>query len=105
MSATSRSREGCALRSPTSTSSRAATTWRRCSRFSCVWRHATEPRRQEREGMHLGLIVPNYGEGVSRDVLRRYAEAAEEHGFDSIWASEHIVVTTDDIYGHFYDPF
>jgi probable F420-dependent oxidoreductase len=59
----------------------------------------------EPEIVHLGLIVPNYGEDVSPDVLRTYAEAAEEHGFDSIWASEHIVVTTNDIYGHFYDPF
>lgn len=52
------------------------------------------------------MILPNYGEGSSPDGIRRYAEAAEELGFDSVWATEHIIVGPDgvDPYGRVYDP-
>ena len=56
--------------------------------------------------MHLGVILPNYGTGSSPDGIRRVAEAAEELGFDSVWATEHIIVGPEgvDPYGRVYDP-
>jgi probable F420-dependent oxidoreductase len=56
--------------------------------------------------VHLGVILPNFGTASSPDRIRRVAEAAEELGFDSIWATEHIVVGAEaaDEYGRVYDP-
>ena len=42
--------------------------------------------------VHLGVILPNFGEGSTPEGIRRTAEAAEELGFDSVWATEHIIV-------------
>ena len=52
------------------------------------------------------MILPNYGEGSSPDGIRRAAEAAEELGFDSVWATEHLIVgpAAVDPYGRVYDP-
>ena len=52
------------------------------------------------------MILPNFGAGTSPDGIRRVAEAAEELGFDSVWATEHIVVGPEavDPYGRVYDP-
>jgi probable F420-dependent oxidoreductase len=56
--------------------------------------------------VHLGVILPNFGEGSSPDGIRRAVEAAEELGFDSVWTTEHIIVGPDavDPYGRVYDP-
>jgi probable F420-dependent oxidoreductase len=56
--------------------------------------------------VHLGVILPNYGEGSSPSRIREIAEAAEEAGFDSIWATEHIVVGREAAatYGTVYEP-
>jgi probable F420-dependent oxidoreductase len=56
--------------------------------------------------VHLGVILPNFGSGSSPDAIRRVAEAAEELGFDSVWATEHIIVGPEgvDPYGRVYDP-
>jgi probable F420-dependent oxidoreductase len=56
--------------------------------------------------VHFGVILPNYGSDSSPDGIRRVAEAAEELGFDSVWATEHIIVGRDavDRYGRVYDP-
>ena len=43
---------------------------------------------------HFGLILPNYGEGLSLDALRESAMAAEETDFDSVWATDHVMVTS-----------
>ncbi|MDQ4058904.1 MAG: LLM class flavin-dependent oxidoreductase [Actinomycetota bacterium] len=43
---------------------------------------------------HFGLILPNYGESLSLDVLRESATAAERSGFDSLWATDHVMVTS-----------
>jgi len=40
----------------------------------------------------LGAVLPNYGSGDLRDGVRRVADAAEELGFDSVWATEHLLV-------------
>jgi probable F420-dependent oxidoreductase len=56
--------------------------------------------------VHLGVILPNYGEGSSPDRIRRAAETAQELGFDSVWATEHILVGPDaaKIYGRVFAP-
>jgi probable F420-dependent oxidoreductase len=56
--------------------------------------------------VHLGAILPNFGEGSTPDGIRRTAEAAEEVGFDSVWATEHVIVGPDavDPYGRVYAP-
>ncbi|MBD0349282.1 MAG: TIGR03619 family F420-dependent LLM class oxidoreductase [Thermoleophilia bacterium] len=56
--------------------------------------------------MHLGVILPNFGAGSSPDGIRRVAETAAELGFDSVWATEHVIVGPDavDPYGRVHDP-
>jgi probable F420-dependent oxidoreductase len=56
--------------------------------------------------VQFGVILRNYGEGSSPDVVRREVELAEELGFHSVWTTEHIVVGPDavDPYGRVYDP-
>jgi alkanesulfonate monooxygenase SsuD/methylene tetrahydromethanopterin reductase-like flavin-dependent oxidoreductase (luciferase family) len=56
--------------------------------------------------VHFGVIVPNYGLDSNPDGIRRIAELAEELGFDSVWATEHIIVGPEavDPYGRVYDP-
>jgi probable F420-dependent oxidoreductase len=55
--------------------------------------------------VHLGVILPNFGEGSTPDGIRRIAEAAEEHGVDSVWTTEHIIVGPEavDPYGRVFD--
>jgi probable F420-dependent oxidoreductase len=57
--------------------------------------------------VHFGVILPNYGRGSTPDGIRRVAAAAVELGFDSVWATEHIIVGPDaiDPYGRVYAPF
>jgi alkanesulfonate monooxygenase SsuD/methylene tetrahydromethanopterin reductase-like flavin-dependent oxidoreductase (luciferase family) len=42
--------------------------------------------------LHLGLILPNYGDGLEAERLAACALAAEEAGFDSGWVTDHLVV-------------
>ena len=51
--------------------------------------------------LHLGLILPNYGEGLEAKRLAACAVAAEESGFDSGWVTDHLVVPEEHapIYG------
>ena len=42
--------------------------------------------------MHLGLILPNYGESLDAQRLVAAAVAAEEAGFDSGWVTDHVIV-------------
>lgn len=57
--------------------------------------------------VHLGIILPNVGEAASPGGVRAVAEAAEELGFDSVWATEHIIVGPEavDPYGTVLEPF
>jgi alkanesulfonate monooxygenase SsuD/methylene tetrahydromethanopterin reductase-like flavin-dependent oxidoreductase (luciferase family) len=50
---------------------------------------------------HLGLILPNYGEGLDAERLASSAVAAEQAGFDSGWVTDHVVVPPEHapIYG------
>ena len=56
--------------------------------------------------MHFGVILPNYGKGSTPTGICQAVETAEELGFDSVWATEHIIVGPDavDPYGRVYDP-
>jgi probable F420-dependent oxidoreductase len=56
--------------------------------------------------VHLGVILPNYGNEASPDGIRRTAELAEELGYDSVWATEHILVGPEaaKTYGRVYEP-
>jgi alkanesulfonate monooxygenase SsuD/methylene tetrahydromethanopterin reductase-like flavin-dependent oxidoreductase (luciferase family) len=56
--------------------------------------------------VHFGVILPNYGLDSNPDGIRRVAEAAEELGFDSVWATEHIIGGPEavDPYGRVYAP-
>jgi alkanesulfonate monooxygenase SsuD/methylene tetrahydromethanopterin reductase-like flavin-dependent oxidoreductase (luciferase family) len=51
--------------------------------------------------LHLGLILPNYGEGLEAERLAACALAAEESGFDSGWVTDQLVVPDEHaaIYG------
>lgn len=56
--------------------------------------------------MHLGALLPNYGQRSSPDEIRRTALLAEELGYDSVWATEHILVGPEAAatYGTVYEP-
>jgi alkanesulfonate monooxygenase SsuD/methylene tetrahydromethanopterin reductase-like flavin-dependent oxidoreductase (luciferase family) len=51
--------------------------------------------------LHLGLILPNYGEALDADRLAATALAAEQAGFDSGWVTDHVIVPPEHapIYG------
>jgi alkanesulfonate monooxygenase SsuD/methylene tetrahydromethanopterin reductase-like flavin-dependent oxidoreductase (luciferase family) len=51
--------------------------------------------------LHLGLILPNYGEGLEAERFAACAVVAEESGFDSGWVTDHLVVPDEHaaIYG------
>ena len=51
--------------------------------------------------LHLGLILPNYGDGLEVESLVGAAVAAEEAGFDSGWVTDHVIVPPEHapIYG------
>jgi probable F420-dependent oxidoreductase len=57
--------------------------------------------------VHLGIILPNYGPEASPDGVRAVAEAAEELGFHSVWATEHVIVGAEAAatYGRVLEPF
>ena len=52
-------------------------------------------------GLHLGLILPSYGEILDADGLAAAAVAAEEAGFDSGWVTDHVLVPPEhaSVYG------
>jgi probable F420-dependent oxidoreductase len=56
--------------------------------------------------VHLGVLLPNYGPGSTASGIREIAEAADELGLDSVWATEHIIVGPEgvDPYGRVFDP-
>ena len=46
-------------------------------------------------GLHLGLILPNYGDALDADGLAAAAIAAEDAGFDSAWVTDHLIVPAE----------
>jgi len=59
-----------------------------------------------RMGFELGVILPNYGDETTPDGVARVAEAAEEGGLDSVWATEHVLVGPEgaDAFGRVLAP-
>ena len=56
--------------------------------------------------MHLGLILPNYGESLDVGRLVAAAVAAEDAGFDSVWVTDHVIVPEEHarVYGTIAEP-
>jgi alkanesulfonate monooxygenase SsuD/methylene tetrahydromethanopterin reductase-like flavin-dependent oxidoreductase (luciferase family) len=56
--------------------------------------------------LHLGLILPNYGDGLDAERLAAAAVAAEEAGFDSGWVTDHVLVPPEHakVYGTIAEP-
>jgi alkanesulfonate monooxygenase SsuD/methylene tetrahydromethanopterin reductase-like flavin-dependent oxidoreductase (luciferase family) len=56
--------------------------------------------------VHLGLILPNYGESLDVERLVGAAVAAEEGGFDSGWVTDHVIAPEQHarIYGTIAEP-
>ena len=61
---------------------------------------------EQRGHFEIGIVLPNYGSHTSVDGVMRVAEAAEELGFDSVWATEHLLVDEEyaDPYGMVLEP-
>src|ERR671935_89584 len=45
--------------------------------------------------LHLGVILPNYGEALDAERLAGVAAAAEQVGFDSGWVTDHVIVPAE----------
>jgi alkanesulfonate monooxygenase SsuD/methylene tetrahydromethanopterin reductase-like flavin-dependent oxidoreductase (luciferase family) len=58
------------------------------------------------EGLHLGLILPSYGDALDAGRLAAAARAAEEAGLDSGWVTDHVLVPPEhaSVYGTIAEP-
>jgi alkanesulfonate monooxygenase SsuD/methylene tetrahydromethanopterin reductase-like flavin-dependent oxidoreductase (luciferase family) len=45
--------------------------------------------------LHVGVILPNYGEALDAERLAGVAVAAEQEGFDSGWVTDHVIVPAE----------
>jgi alkanesulfonate monooxygenase SsuD/methylene tetrahydromethanopterin reductase-like flavin-dependent oxidoreductase (luciferase family) len=45
--------------------------------------------------LHLGVILPNYGEALDAERLAGVAVAAEQAGLDSGWVTDHVIVPAE----------
>src|ERR671931_1481929 len=45
--------------------------------------------------LHLGVILPNYGEALDAERLAGVAVAAEQVGLDSGWVTDHLIVPAE----------
>ena len=45
--------------------------------------------------MRIGIQLPQWGRAASREAILRIARLAETAGFDSVWASDHVVYPLD----------
>jgi probable F420-dependent oxidoreductase len=54
----------------------------------------------------FGYILPNYGDKISAQELVEISMVCEEVGFDSVWATDHIVMPTElrEPYGQVLEP-
>jgi len=43
------------------------------------------------DGPHVGVVLPNYGQGFDPGRLAGVARAAEEAGLDSGWLTDHVL--------------
>ena len=56
--------------------------------------------------MKFGYILPNFGNKISPDELLRIAAVCEEVGYDSVWATDHVIMPTElrEPYGQVLEP-
>ena len=56
--------------------------------------------------MKFGYILPNYGDRISAQQLVELSRTCEEVGFDSVWATDHIILPTElrEPYGQLLEP-
>jgi probable F420-dependent oxidoreductase len=56
--------------------------------------------------MKFGYILPNYGDKISGEELLEVSSVCEEVGFDSVWATDHIIMPTElrEPYGQLIEP-
>ena len=56
--------------------------------------------------LHLGVILPNYGDALEAEHLAAAAVAAEKAGFDSGWVTDHVLVPPEHaaVYGTIAEP-
>jgi probable F420-dependent oxidoreductase len=56
--------------------------------------------------LKFGYILPNYGDKISAQELLDIAEVCEEEGFDSVWATDHVVMPGElkEPYGQVLEP-
>lgn len=45
--------------------------------------------------LHLGVILPNYGEALDAERRARVAVAAEQAGLDSGWVTDHVIIPAE----------
>jgi alkanesulfonate monooxygenase SsuD/methylene tetrahydromethanopterin reductase-like flavin-dependent oxidoreductase (luciferase family) len=45
--------------------------------------------------LHLGVVLPNYGEALDAERLADVAVAAEQEGLDSGWVTDHVIVPAE----------
>lgn len=45
--------------------------------------------------LHLGVVLPNYGEALDPERLAGVAVAAEQEGLDSGWVTDHVIVPAE----------
>jgi probable F420-dependent oxidoreductase len=56
--------------------------------------------------MKFGFILPNYGDKISPAEVVELARVCEEEGFDSVWATDHVILPTElrEPYGQLLEP-
>lgn len=56
--------------------------------------------------MKFGYILPNYGDKIKPEELLEISSVCEEVGFDSVWATDHVIMPTDlrEPYGQVLEP-
>jgi len=54
----------------------------------------------------FGYILPNYGDRISAQQLVELSRTCEEVGFDSVWATDHVIMPTElrEPYGQLLEP-
>ncbi|MDG6985459.1 MAG: LLM class F420-dependent oxidoreductase [Nitrososphaerota archaeon] len=56
--------------------------------------------------MKFGYILPNYGDKVAPQELLEISSVCEESGFDSVWATDHVIMPAElkEPYGQLLEP-